>query len=399
MKILHVIPRLSVRCGGPVTAVIGMTSALQRAGHEVRLFATDNWADGIADKLECETKVFHARYGPWQWAPALGRALKREVANADIVNLHTLWSYPGNVAARACRAAKVPYIVRPCGMLDQWSLGQKTFKKRIYSTLFERKNINSAAALWFTSEGERDGAQKFDYSCADAVVPLGLAPEAYSDLPVAGTFRNSHPQLIGKRLILFLGRITPKKRTDLLVKAFAEISADFPDVSLVIAGPDEGTYLSEVQQLATNLGIGGRTVFTGALRGREVQAALVDTDVFVLPSLHENFGVSVIEAMACGVPIILSNLVNLAGLIREESAGLSIAPDQNSLVAALRRILSDPEAAREMGMNGRKLALDRFTWDGILPAVIDLYTRAIETKGVRIANATRDADYGELKVS
>jgi glycosyltransferase involved in cell wall biosynthesis len=382
MKILHVIPRLAVPCGGPVTAVIGMTSALMRAGHEVRLLTTDHWADGIANKLECEKEVFHALYGPWQWAPTLGKALRREVAKADVVNIHSLWSYPGTAAARACRAAGVPYIVRPCGMLDQWSLGQKTLKKRIYSALLERQNINGAAALWFTSEEERDGARGFNYSCDDAVIPLGLAPNAYDDLPARGTFRNLHPELSDNRLILFLGRITPKKQTDLLVKAFAQISTDFSGTSLVIAGPHEGTVLRELKQLASDRGIAHRTFFTGALREREVQAALVDSEVFVLPSLHENFGVSVIEAMACGIPVILSDMVNLAELVREADAGVTIAPDENSLAAALRTILSDRTKAQEMGANGRRLALERFTWGGIVPALTDLYRRAVEGKPV-----------------
>jgi glycosyltransferase involved in cell wall biosynthesis len=378
VRILHVIPRLAIECGGPVTAVLGMTSALKRAGVEVRLLTTDHWWKGIPNNIDCEPKIFHCLYGPWQWSPDLKKALPGEIGWADVVNLHTLWSYPGTVAARACRAAGVPYIVRPCGMLDQWSLGQKTLKKRIYAAMLERQNINGAAALWFTSEGEREGARSFNYSCTDAVIPLGLAPAAYNDLPPCGSFRILYPEVADNRLILFLGRLTPKKQTDLLLKAFAQLSTDFPDTSLVIAGPAEGTFLSELRQLATNLGIASRTLFTGPLRESEVQAALMDAEVFVLPSLHENFGVSVIEAMACGVPVILSDLVGLAESVREAKAGFTIPPDENSLASALRQVLSDPAVAREMGANGRKLALERFTWDGIVPSLLDLYRGAVE---------------------
>lgn len=368
-----------------MTAVLGMTSALARAGAEVRLLTTDHLSEGIPNNIDCEPRVFHCLYGPWQWSPELRKALPDEIGWADVVNLHTLWSYPGTVAARACRAAGVPYILRPCGMLDQWSLGQKTLKKWIYAALLERQNINGAAALWFTSEGEREGARPFNYSCGEAVIPLGLAPTAYDQLPPRGSFRALYPELSDNRLILFLGRLTPKKQTDLLVKAFAQISKEFPDTSLVIAGPNEGTFLSELKQLAGNLGIASRTVFTGSLREREVQAALTDAEVFVLPSLHENFGVSVIEAMACGVPVILSDLVNLAEPVREAKAGLTITPDEASLASALRTILSDPAMAREMGTNGRRLALKRFTWDGIVPSLMDLYRRAVEGKHVLTA--------------
>lgn len=382
MRVLHVIPKLAVRCGGPVTAILGMTSAQRRAGLQVHLLTTDHWADGSVEKVECEKDVFHSRFGPWQWSPELGRALKREVRNADVLNIHTLWSYPGMAAARACRAAGVPYILRPCGMLDQWSRSQKTVKKALYSALLERRNINSAAALWFTSEGERAGAQSFNYTCEDAVIPLGLAPEAFQDLPAEGSFRTLYPGLSDRLLILFLGRITPKKQTDVLLQAFAQISAEFPKASLVIAGPDEGSYLKHLKRLATHAGVADRVIFTGPLRGSEVQAAFVDAEVFVLPSLHENFGVSVIEAMACGVPVILSNLVNLAKTVQEAEAGLSVTPTVASLVSSLRTILSAPALARAMGQRGRKLALERFTWEGIMPSMIDLYERAINGRGV-----------------
>jgi glycosyltransferase involved in cell wall biosynthesis len=389
LKVLHVIPTLDPMYGGPVAAILGMTAAQAKAGVEVRLLTTDHHTNGVPQRVECETRIFHAKFGPWQWSPALGSALPNEVKWADIVNIHTLWSYPGTAAARACRAAGVPYIVRPCGMLDQWSLAQKSLKKRIYSALLERQNINGAAALWFTSEGERDGARPFNYSCEDAVIPLGLAPEAYHDLPARGTFRSLHPELSDQRLILFLGRITPKKQTDLLIKAFAQVAIEFPDTSLVIAGPEEGTYLRELKRLAGSLGIESRTFFAGPLRGRDVQAALVDAEVFVLPSLHENFGVSVIEAMACGVPVILSDFVNLAGLVREAEAGLTITPDESSLVSALRAVLSNSGLARQMGANGRRLALERFTWEGIVPSLIDLYRLIVDQLENKIAVTNR----------
>lgn len=363
-----------------MTAVLGMTSALSKAGVEVRLITTDHWSEGRPDNIECDTRIHPCLFGPWQFSPKLNRALPDEVAWADVVNLHTLWSFPTAAASRVCRKMGVPYILRPCGMLDSWSRAQKSFKKRLYTTLVERHIINGAASLWFTSEEERKGAQSFNYLCPDTVIPLGLAPEAYKDLPAPGTFRSQHPEIEKRRFVLFLGRITPKKQTGLLLKAYARVCSEFPDVSLVIAGPDEGTYLRELKQLAKSLGITDRVLFTGPLRGQEVQAALLDSEVFVLPSLHENFGVSVIEALACGVPVVLSNLVNLATDISRSEAGLAITPDEESLVESLRTLLSNPTLARQMGQRGRQLALDCFTWEGIIPKLIDLYEKAMSGK-------------------
>lgn len=380
MRVLHVIPRLAIQCGGPVTAVLGMTSALSKAGVEVRLITTDHWSEGRPDKIECDTKFYPCLFGPWQFSPKLNRALPDEVAWADVVNLHTLWSFPTAAAARMCRKMDVPYILRPCGMLDSWSRAQKSLKKHLYTALIERRIINGAASLWFTSEEERRGAQSFNYLCADTVIPLGLAPEAYKDLPPAGAFRRQHPELEKRRYVLFLGRVTPKKQTGLLLKAYARVCSEFPDVSLVIAGPDEGTYLRELKQLAKSSGVDDRVLFTGPLRGQNVQAALRDSEVFVLPSLHENFGVSVIEALACSVPVVLSNLVNLAADISRSEAGLAITPDEESLVQSLRALLSNPALARQMGQRGRQLALDCFTWEGIVPKLIELYEKAMSGK-------------------
>lgn len=383
MKILHVIPTLSFKYGGPVKAVLGLTSAQAEAGADVRLLTTDYLLDEKPESLACETKIFHCLTDTWQFAPALGKALTEEVRRADVVNLHTLWSYPIAAAARACRRQRVPYILRTCGMLDGWSLSQKRLKKSLYTSLIERRNINAAAALWFTSEEEREGARPFGYKCPDSVIPLGLPLREYRELPRAGSFRARFPELDQRRIILFLSRIAPKKQPGLLLKAFAAIHREFPDTSLVIAGPGEEPYLLELGALARALGIKDRVLFVGPLDGAEVRDALMDAEIFALPSMHENFGVAVVEAMACSVPVIISKMVNLAAEVVKAEAGLAINPDEASLEAGLRQLLADPSASRRMGERGRRLALERFTWEGLVPAVFKLYEEAIERQAKR----------------
>lgn len=376
-----------------MAAAIGMTTALEKAGVEVRMVATNRWAYDIPKNFDCDTRIFPNLIGPWQWSPKLGRALPELVGWADVVTLHTLWNYPVMAAARESVRAGVPYILRPCGMMDAWSLSQKSWKKRLYTALIERKTVDGAAALWFTSEEERRSAQPFGYKTADVVIPLGLAPSAYQNLPEPEEFKRKWPAIGGRRAILFLGRLTPGKRVDLLLRAFAEVHKEFSDTTLVIAGPNEGTQLSELKQLAQALNVERDTIFTGALRGSDVQAALRNAEIFVLPSLHENFGVSVIEAMACKVPVIVSNLVNLSAEVEQFRAGLSINPTAEDLTDALRQLLADPARSREMGEHGRKLVLEKFTWDGIVPQLINLYERAIEQKLTR--RASRDLAHAE----
>lgn len=379
MKVLHIIPRLSFRCGGPVKAIIGMAQAQVRAGLELKILATDHWYEGHPEIQGCEIKVFPCKLiHNWQLSPSLHRALPDEVRWADVVNIHTLWSFTTLSAARACQSARVPYVLRPCGMMDVWSLAQKQWKKRLYVSLLERHNINRASALWFTSEEERTSARLFNYTCPDTVIPLGLPLDAYAQLPPKGFFRERYPQTAGRRIVLFLGRITPVKQLDVLLRAFKTVGADFTDAVLAIAGPDEDNHLGVLKQLANDLGMSDKVIFTGGLRGAEVQAALADAEIFVLPSLHENFGVAAVEAMASGIPVIVSDCVGLASYVSEERAGLVTPPNEQELSANLRTLLGDTARARRMGENGRRLALGKFTWDYIVPSISELYANVIK---------------------
>lgn len=354
-----------------------MASAQAKAGLKVRILTTDHLYEGHTEIPNCEIRVYSAPLGPWQWSPALNKVLAEEVKWADIVNVHTLWSYATLAAARSCSAAKVPYVLRPCGMLDTWSLAQKRWKKKIYASLVESRTVNRAGALWFSSEEERLSSSGFNYQSPDFVIPLGVTLTEYLELPEKGLFRRQFLDSSTKRILLSLGRITPVKQLDLLIRAYAEIADDFSDVILVIAGPDEGGLLAELKKLAMRLGIADKVIFPGGLQKDEVVAALTDAEVFVLPSLHENFGVAAIEAMAAGVPVIVTDRVGLARFVSTAGAGIVIQCNQESLACSLRHLLANPSEAKQMGERGRAIALDRFTWDTIVPQITDAYESVI----------------------
>lgn len=364
-----------------MTAILGMTDAQTKAGDEVKLLTTDYLSNGSRIETNCETTLFHCKFDPWQWSPTLGDAVRKEVRWADVVNIHTLWSYPVAVTARACWAAGVPYVLRPAGMLDRWSMSQKQLKKQIYTSLVERRTIKRADALWFTSEEERAGASDFDREGRGVVIPLGFVRDEYLNLPPKGLFRDHCLHGDNRRIILFLGRVTPKKQPDIALKSFAEVARTFADTVLVIAGAVDAAYLATLQRQAEVLGVTARVYFTGDLEKHDVVTALHDADVFVLPSLHENFGVAVIEAMASGTPVIVSDRVGLASVIDEAEAGLVIEATQNALTAGLVRMLSNSTAAELMGGRGRQVALERFTWAGIVPKLKEAYLRVIEAHG------------------
>lgn len=202
-------------------------------------------------------------------------------------------------AARYARKHRVPYIVRPHGSLDPFLRRRGRLKKFIYTGLIEKRNLDRATAIHYTSRDERDLAAPVGIKAPSVVVPLGVNLEEFESLPVPGTFRSRYPETREKDLVLFLGRLHFKKGLDLLLQSFRKVAAQLPNVHLVVAGPDDAGVTPKMKAWLANAGILNRATFTGMLTGTMRLAALKDADVWMLPSYTENFGLAVVEAMAC----------------------------------------------------------------------------------------------------
>jgi len=376
VRVLHVVPHLAREMGGPVTAALGMAEALSSAGVDVRLAATDHGHPEPA-RAGFELRLFRCRFCPWRWAPGLGRWLAREVRWADVVHLHTVWTYPTWAAARASWRAGVPYVLRPAGMLEEWSMGRRPWKKAAYVRLVESATIRRAAALHWTAAQERDRSARWTGGRPDMVVPLGVAAAAYDDLPPAGALARRFPALQGRRVLLYLGRVHPKKQPEVAIGALSRVRREFPDAALAIAGPGERAYLDSLAALAEGQGVAGAVHFLGMLRGREVQEAYAGAAAFVLPSLQENFGLAAAEAMAAGCPVIVSPQVALAPLVASRGAGRVAEPTVPAVADALRGMLADEAGWRAAGQRGRALVLQRFTWPAVAGELIRAYERVL----------------------
>ena len=377
MKVLFVIPDLASESGGPVSALKGMAAELARHGVDVRILSTDF---GISEtpKIEgCEVEVFPCRFKLWRWSPSLGRALARYVKKADLVHIDTLWLYPTLAASRAAYRSKVPYIVRPCGMLDAWSLGQSSLRKRLYSFLIERTSLNRASALWFTTDEERQRSQKFGYRCEEKVLPLGIDSRSFENGTGRESLLQAYDQAKGRKAALFLGRLHPKKRPDLLIRAFTNLDSD---ICLVFAGDGPTDYVAQLKLEVDELGLSDRVIFTGHLSSEDVASVFFESHVFILPSRSENFGRAAIEAMACGLPVIVSNEVNLSRLIREAGAGIVLDMSEERLSDAMNELLSDEEKRSQMGRRGRELVHRNYTWSVIASDVIEFYSAVHEKR-------------------
>lgn len=387
MKILQVIPSLAPGFGGPTNAVLGFSFALAQKGQEVTIFTTDADVKGRLDvSLDRPVDVNGIKvfYFPIQWLKhykfslPLTEALRENVPSFDIIHIHSLFQFSTLVTSHYCQKYRKPYIIRPLGQLDPFVLRRHFIYKRLYLEFFERKNLEKACAVHFTTETEKDWCKHLDLKIHSIVVPLGVDLKEFNNLPQYGVFRARYPELKDKKIILFLSRINFKKGLDILVKAFANLKREREDVHLVIAGPDREGYGKKVKEWLKNEDVLENTTFTGMLLGRDKLAAFRDSDIFVLPSYSENFGMVVIEAMACGIPVIVSNKVNISADITEARAGLVVNIDHIELSHLIQKLLEDPRLRKELVENGKILVQKKFVWGIIAEQLIKVYQSILE---------------------
>jgi len=399
LRVLHVIPAVGPAYGGPSQAVVQMCDAVNRLGGPVRAeVLTTDAASPNGDRLDVPvgrpvvagtdnaTRVRHFPYvGPesFKFSPGLGGWLRRHVRRYAVVHVHGLFGYPGLAAARACRRRGVPYVVRPLGMLDPWSLQQHRVRKRVALALAERANLRGAAGLHFTSEAERRHAEGVLGRAAmrEAFVsPIGVDGHTRDRLPVQGRFRRRYPQLAGQRIVLFMGRVHPKKGIELILQSVAGLRAGGTrNVALVIAGEGAESYTAKLAMTVDRLGLGPHVLWTGWLSGETKREALAEADVFVLPSQQENFGIAAVEAMAAGVPVIVSRAVGLWQQVRRHEAGLVVARDRAALVEALGLLLNDGGLRGRLGANARRLAHEAYGWPAIAASLVQRYSQLAQS--------------------
>jgi glycosyltransferase involved in cell wall biosynthesis len=357
MRILHLIPSIDVRAGGPITALIGLATAQSRAGLEVTIVSTYRDPPGppSTDALRSAGVAVHLvgpTRGRLERHPELAATVRRHVAEADVVHIHAMWEELQHQAARAARRLGKPYVITPHGMLTPWSLGQSQWPKRLFLAWRVRANLDRAAAIHYTTEQEREEtAAALRLRTPPLVQRLGLDLSEFDVLPPRGSFRSRYPQIGDRPLVVFLGRIHPGKGLEHLVPALA--MADVPEAMLAVVGPDSENFQATIERAVDQHGLRDRVIFTGMLRGADRVAALADADLFCLPSDHENFGMAIIEALAAGVPALISDHVAIWRDVVAAGVGAATAPRADALAPELRRWLTDKRLATEAANQAR----------------------------------------------
>jgi glycosyltransferase involved in cell wall biosynthesis len=394
-SVLHVIPSVAPRFGGPSEAVIGMVAALARRGLRTAVFSTNlndqgtlvpfrspqtlnvpavsrQMTDGV------ELRWFEASWPSRAYiSPSMLRALRAEVRNYDLVHIHSFFN-PTCIAAGSISYGRgVPYLVSPHGVLDPFVLGRHRFRKNIFQVLAGRRFIGRAAGIHYTSHQERLFAGALPGLPKGFVVPLGVDTAAFDTLPSRSEFDQANPWAKDKLLILFLGRFAAKKGLELLLTAFSNVARTIPSVHLVIAGPDDEGYTKRLADLIADAGLDARVSILGMVLGEEKRSLLGAADIWALPSYNENFGIAVVEAMAAGLPVVISDRVAIHREISDARAGLVVACDASHLASALLRFAQDPKLRRQCGDKARSLVSSTFTWDAAADRLIDVYDQVL----------------------
>jgi len=386
MRILHVIHRLDREAGGTTALAVSMCEALAARGHNVSLYSLNRKTQGstfLPENAGFHVRLFEPDLGPLAFAVDMMRAFRMEMSSFDFLHSHMLYRLPQAFACHFARSVGVPYCVQPHGALEPilFHKRKRRYAKRLYEAAIENRNLRRATGLIYTTEGERDAASFLHLPPPAHIVPAGINFAEYqADADIEG-FKTRH-RLVGRDVILWMGRIAQVKALPVLIEAFVQLAQNNPRVSLVIAGPDQDGERPSLEKRLHQAGFRDRAVFTGMIHADEKLAALKAAKLFVLPSYTENFGISAMEAMAAGCPVIVSDNVKIAPGIIAAGAGLVAPVEATELASAMHFLLRDPTRLAKMGKSAIQLAAGH-DWSAVAERLEGIYQTMIRAHAGR----------------
>jgi glycosyltransferase involved in cell wall biosynthesis len=365
-----------------------MARGLTDVGVDVHVATTDD--NGPLDRLDVPLNQPVEEAGVTYWyfrrqttfyvaSAPLTRWLWQHIAAYDLVHIHGLFTYASIPSALIAYQRGIPYIVRPFGVLNRWGMHKSRPRmKRLSLHFIDRHIMEHAAYVQFTSDQERIEAEELGVPFKSVVHPLGVDLEPFAQLPERSTFRNQHPMLAKKHIILFLSRLHVKKGLDLLLPAFAEVLRARPDTALVLAGEGDPAYLQSLRTQARALNIEQHVLFPGFVEGTQKLALLHDSDIFVLPSYSENFGIVIVEAMACRLPVVISDQIGIAQEIQCADAGIMVECQQGMISRSLLHLLESREDRERIAARGLQFAHEHYSMQAVTNFLVSLYNDIIQ---------------------
>ena len=379
MNVLHVTPTMSAESGGPRVTVRGLTTALGAEGVQCEIATTMGGRYRQPPSAVPDVPMHVQPTSPFASAwnahsSALARVVAGQVTRFDVVHVHELWHHPGFAACRAAHRHGIPVVLSMHGCLDALALGQKRGRKQLYLKLTRRLLQRSVSVLHALTDVEAAQADRLGVPTPVTVIPNGVPAELPDAVEQVDTtaFGKRFPALAGKRVVLFLGRLAPRKGVDVLARSFVDVARRLDDVALLVVGPNRGDTQEQAQTLLASAGLLDRAVFTGALDGADKLGALACADVFVLPSEGEGFSNAVLEAMAAGLPVVVSEQCRFPA-VAERSAGMVVRSDAAEVGQAICALLGDDRRRQEAARNARRLVAEHYLWPTVAASFAELY--------------------------
>jgi len=383
MKIVHFLPSIRFAEGGVVRAVLDWCRMLSACGHRVTLMTHDTIDVPDGWHLPGLARPTVIKLPPVQ---RLGRlsasavSLVREaVVASDVVHLHAPWIVANGRIATIAREFGKPYILSLHGMLDDWSMTQRHVKKRIFLALFARRLLDRAAVVHCTALAELNQARKWFSNARTIVLPYLIDLEPFMDPPGPALARATFPQAATPDpIILFLGRLHKKKGVDLLIDAAGMLRDQCTPFRLLIAGVGEADFEHQLRAQVDTLGLNGSVFFIGLVKGDVKLSLYQSAEVFVLPTSQENFGMVLIESLACATPVITTRGVDICEELLEAGADI-VDRSPDAIARAIRRAIDRRQNGEMSGLKGKRWVFKNLSSERITAHYLVLYRRIIDS--------------------
>lgn len=370
MKILQITPYYppSKSFGGPPEVAHQLSLNLRKLTHEVTVLTStigtdlNNTSQNVFENISVKYhRVTFPKY--WKKCKGFSSSLDHHIQNSDIILIHTIFAYTTYKAIIKCKKHNKKYYLFAHGMLDAYALNKNAWFKKLYINTFMKPYFNNGIIV-FNAKEEQDNSVYKHFFSDSIVIPNGINPENF-ELTSDNFFEKNLSHLKSKKIFLFLGRLDPKKGLDILVHSFSTFSEKYPDAHLVIAGPDYINYQKSLEQEINKHDSNRNITFLGPIYGKEKFDLLKSVYAFVQPSYYEGLSISLLEAMASGLPIITSNQVGLHSILHLKDAAIIIKPNNNELLSALERLYLDEDTRKNISSNAEKIAFEEHSWNNI----------------------------------
>jgi glycosyltransferase involved in cell wall biosynthesis len=377
MKVLHILPSINPKGGGPMEGVKQYGHRFEEMGHHVDVVTLDDPSEPFITEYPLKVHALGPAIGSYRYTSKLTQWLELYARDYDTIIINGLWQYHGFGAWRVLHRLNIPYFVFTHGMLDPWfkhTYPLKHLKKWLYWPWAEYRLLRDARAVLFTCEEERLLAKKsfWLYKAREAVINYGTRTPPDKANELRAHFYLSYPELREKRVLLFLSRIHEKKGCDLLIEAFARVAKQDSNLYLLIAGPGEDGLLKKLKALALRLDVAERIIWPGMLQGDMKWGAFYASEAFILSSHQENFGIAVAEALGCGLPVLISDKVNIWREIEADGAGVVNTDTIDGTENTLKQWLAlTTEGRHKMAQQAKVTFERRFTVDAMAKSLIE----------------------------